>query len=131
VFEDGEESRDFVYVEDVVRATAACLDPDVTGCHAINVGSNERVTVMTVAREINAFFGGRSEIKITGAFREGDIRHGIADLSQARALLAYQPRWSFQSGLQKFLEWAVVNELPENLYEKSLAEMKQRGLLQD
>ncbi len=80
VFEDGEESRDFVYVEDIVRATVACLNPEVTGCHAINVGSNERATVMTVASEINAFFGHRSEIKVTGAFREGDIRHGMADL---------------------------------------------------
>lgn len=130
VFEDGEESRDFVYIEDVVFATTACLNPSVTGCHALNVGSNERATVMTVASEINAFFGGRSEIQVTGAFREGDIRHGMADLSKVRALLGYEPNWSFRPGLRKFLEWTTENELPQNLYEQSLAEMKQRGLLQ-
>lgn len=131
VFEDGQESRDFVYVEDVVRATAACLSPHAVGCEAVNIGSNERASVLTVANEINSFFGNRSEIKITGAFREGDIRHGMADLTKARALLAYEPRWSFPDGLRKFLSWAMENELPENRYEQSLAEMKQRGLSLD
>jgi dTDP-L-rhamnose 4-epimerase len=129
IFEDGRESRDFVYVEDVVRATVACLSPDATGCEAINIGSNERASVMEVACEINAFFGNRSEISITGAFREGDIRHGMADLSKARELLGYEPTWRFADGLRNFLDWATTNELSEDHYEQSLLEMKQRGLM--
>jgi dTDP-L-rhamnose 4-epimerase len=131
IFEDGLESRDFVYIEDVVRATAACLSPNMFGHEAINVGADERVSVLTVANEINGFFGNKSEIKITGAFREGDIRHGMADLSKARTLLNYEPKWSFPAGLRSFLTWAMENELPENRYQQSLAEMKQRGLLSD
>ena len=131
IFEDGQESRDFVYVEDVARATAACLSPGISGYKALNVGSNEKASVLTVANEINSFFGNRSEIRITGAFREGDVRHGMADLSNTRALLAFEPRWSFPAGLRRFLSWAMENELPENRYEQSLAEMKQRGLLLD
>ncbi len=129
VFEDGQESRDFVYVEDVVHATAACLSSEVKGCETVNVGSNERSSVLTVANEINAFFGNHSDLKITGAFREGDIRHGVADLTKARSLLGYEPKWSFPDGLRRFLGWAMENELPENHYEHSLDEMKQRGLL--
>ncbi len=131
IFEDGRESRDFVYVEDVVRATAACLSPDAIGCEAINVGSNEKATVVEVASEINAFFGNASEIKITGAFREGDIRHGMADLSKAQQLLGYHPTWSFPDGLRRFLDWATTNELSDDHYEQSLSEMKQRGLMRD
>lgn len=131
IFEDGLESRDFVYVEDVVRATVACLSPEAKGQEAINVGANEKVSVMTVANQINAFFGNQSEIKVTGAFREGDIRHGMADLTKARALLGYEPQWRFSDGLRTFLSWAMTNELPENHYEQSLSEMKQRGLLRD
>jgi dTDP-L-rhamnose 4-epimerase len=131
VFEDGQESRDFVYVEDVASATAACLSPDIKGCEAVNVGSDERASVLTVANEINAFFGNHSDLKITGAFREGDIRHGVADLTKARALFGYEPKWSFTDGLRKFLSWALENELPDNRYEQSLDEMKQRGLLLD
>ncbi len=131
IFEDGLESRDFVYVEDVVRATAAGLSPDAKGCEAINIGSNERTSVMTVATEINAFFGSASEIKVTGAFREGDIRHGMADLSKAQNLLGYQPMWKFADGLRRFLDWTTTNELSEDHYEQSLNEMKERGLLRD
>jgi dTDP-L-rhamnose 4-epimerase len=131
VFEDGQESRDFVYIEDVVRATAACLSPEIVGYEAINVGSDNRTSVLTVANEINSFFGNASDLKITGAFREGDIRHGMADLTKARVVLGYQPQWSFSAGLRNFLLWAMENELPQNRYEQSLAEMKQRGLLSD
>ena len=77
------------------------------------------------------FFGNHSDLKITGAFREGDIRHGVADLTKARALFGYEPKWSFTDGLRKFLSWALENELPDNRYEQSLDEMKQRGLLLD
>jgi len=129
IFEDGQESRDFVYIEDVVRATAACLSPNAKGCEAINIGSDERTSVIAVAQEINAFFGNASEIKVTGAFREGDIRHGMADLSKARELLDYQPIWKFHDGLRRFLSWATDNELAEDRYEESLSEMKERGLL--
>lgn len=131
IFEDGQESRDFVYVDDVVQATAACLSPNIVDCASVNVGSNERTSVLTVANAINSFFGSQSEIKITGAFREGDIRHGMADLTKASALLRYEPQWGFRAGLHRFLSWALENTLPENRYEQSLAEMKQRGLLRD
>jgi dTDP-L-rhamnose 4-epimerase len=129
IFEDGEESRDFVYIYDVVHATAACLARDLIGHEVINVGSNERTSVLMVATEINSFFGNASDIKVTGAFREGDIRHGMADLTQAKALLRYEPKWGFSKGLHEFLEWASENELPENRYEQSLAELKERGML--
>ena len=131
IFEDGQETRDFVYIEDVVRATAACLSPTVLGCEAINVGSNSRSSVLAVANEINAFFGNRSEILITGAFREGDIRHGMADLTKAGSFLGYRPQWSFSTGLAQFLNWALENEIPRDQYKQSLAEMKARGLLRD
>jgi len=131
IFEDGQESRDFVYVEDVVRATAACLSSAALGCEAIHIGSNSRSSVLTVANEINAFFGNQSDILITGAFREGDIRHGMADLTKAGVVLNYQPQWNFSTGLKQFLNWALENEIPQNQYEQSLAEMKARGLLRD
>lgn len=129
VFEDGRESRDFVYIDDVVRATAASITPDLSGCYALNVGSGERISVLTVAHSVNAFYGNQSEIKITGAFREGDIRHGLADLSRVRSILRWGPRWEFSSGLHAFLEWAGELSPSDSGYERSLLEMKERGLL--
>ncbi len=129
VFEDGSESRDFVYVEDVVKATIACLDVNLQGQEAINVGSDTRVSVLHVAEEINKFFGGKSEIMVTGAFREGDIRHGVADLTKAKSLLGYRPVWDFRAGLQSFLQWAGSHDSSGSHYEDSLAELRKRGLL--
>jgi dTDP-L-rhamnose 4-epimerase len=131
IFEDGQESRDFVYVEDVVRATAACVKEDIQGCHALNVGSGERTTVLSVAEQINAYYGGGSEVKVTGAFRDGDIRHGMADLSLTLRVLAYVPRIRFSEGLRHFLEWANEGPYIESSYELSLRELKSHGLLRE
>jgi dTDP-L-rhamnose 4-epimerase len=129
VFEDGNESRDFVYIDDVVKATAACVTGNTTGCHAVNIGSGMRTSVFDVAQGVNEFHGGLSAVRTTGAFREGDIRHGMADLAYARSLLDYSPQWKFQDGLRQFLQWA--NECTPSMsgYEQSLSEMRQRGLL--
>lgn len=132
VFEDGLESRDFVYIDDVVHATVASItEKNVRGVHAVNVGSGERTTVLEVARLTNAFYGGRSEVKITGDFREGDIRHGEADLNLARSLLSYTARCRFSDCLGNFVEWANEGAFNESDYERSLQELKGLGLLHE
>lgn len=129
VFEDGEESRDFVYIDDVVGATVSCVESAEAGCYAVNVGSNERTAVIQVAQAVNGYFGGKSRVAVSGAFREGDIRHGMADLERAQALLGYQPQVRFESGLRKFLTWAEESQPESGSYERSLTEMEERGLL--
>lgn len=131
VFEDGMESRDFVYIDDVVTATATALLAPMEGCHTINVGSGERTTVLEVAERINAYFGSRATLQVTGAFREGDIRHNFADLTRAQQLLGHRPAWSFHEGLKRFLAWAEQSSPSTEGYERSLGEMRDRGLLRD
>lgn len=128
IFEDGQESRDFVYIDDVADATCRAIAEPLTGCHSVNVGSGRRTTVLDVANAINEHYGSASEVKVTGAFREGDIRHGAADLARAEALLGFQPRWTFRDGLDKFLAWVDESDPAESQYERSLTEMKERGL---
>lgn len=129
VFEDGKESRDFVYINDVVDATAACVLSSALSTHVLNIGSKERTSVIDVARSVNQFFGGKSSVKVNGAFRDGDIRHGLADISKAKALIGYEPQWRFQDGLREFLSWASLSDPSTGAYEESLQEMKSRGLL--
>jgi len=129
IFEDGQESRDFVYVDDVVEATARTLRPDTAGVEALNVGSGVRTTVSEVVREIVQFFGSASEVSVTGAFRLGDIRHNTADLALAEARLGYQPRWTFHDGLREFLTWAQMQDAPAGRYEESLNELSAKGLM--
>jgi dTDP-L-rhamnose 4-epimerase len=129
IFEDGRESRDFVHVLDVVEATRRALDPAVKGSFALNVGSGVATTVLQVAEEIIRYFKSKSSIQITGEFRIGDIRHNTADLTQAEKVLGYKPSISFAEGLRSFLDWASKEEAEAGGYEQSLAELRQRGLM--
>jgi dTDP-L-rhamnose 4-epimerase len=129
IFEDGLESRDFIYIDDVVEATCRAVLDDVSGLYTINVGSGQRTSVMEVAREILDFFSGSSELRMTGEFRLGDIRHGCADTTRLEQILRYTPKWSFKSGLQKFLEWAAERDTNSSGYDESLQELRSRGLM--
>jgi dTDP-L-rhamnose 4-epimerase len=129
IFEDGEESRDFVFVDDVVEATAACIRPDVHGVMALNVGSGHRTTVMEVAQAVIAHFGADVPIAISGAYRVGDIRHNVADISAIRDLTGYDPKWNFTDGLKSFLDWASGHEASDAGFDKSLKELSDRQLL--
>jgi dTDP-L-rhamnose 4-epimerase len=128
IFEDGQESRDFVYIDDVVDATVACLMPEVRGIHALNVGSGIRTTVMEVASAVKSYFRSDVPALITGAFRIGDIRHNAADISRLQALTAFQPKWGFIDGLNEFLKWTETRGVKDAGFERSLVELKERGL---
>lgn len=128
IFEDGKESRDFVYIQDVSDATvSAVLDPGAENT-TLNVGSGVSTSVTEVVDEIISFFQSRSPVSITGAFRQGDIRHCFADLDKVKRLLNFVPKWSFKRGVASFLEWASTQDITQGGYESSLREMKDRGL---
>ncbi|MGC3964393.1 MAG: SDR family NAD(P)-dependent oxidoreductase [Rhodocyclaceae bacterium] len=129
IFEDGRESRDFVFIDDVVDATAACVAPGVHGVMALNVGSGVRTSVIEVAQGIVDHFRADVDLKISGAFRVGDIRHNVADISRIQALTGFQPHWAFRDGLAAFLNWACGHEASDSGYERSLKELADRGLM--
>lgn len=132
IFEDGLESRDFVHIQDVVAATISCLKLDNKQQHILNVGSGKAITVLEVAKEIVAYLKSNSTIKISGAFREGDIRHNFADLQLIQKIVGFEPKWAFKDGLHSFIDWALQqNDIPNDTsdYSKSLDELKEKGLL--
>jgi dTDP-L-rhamnose 4-epimerase len=129
IFEDGTESRDFVYVDDVVDATAACIAPSAQGVHALNVGSGVRTSVLEVAESIVAHFKADVPIRVSGNYRVGDIRHNFADVSALQALTGFTPKWAFRDGLHEFLRWSESFAAADAGFEKSLAELRDRGLL--
>jgi len=128
IFEDGTESRDFVYIDDVADATILAIENENCAYQAFNVGTGKSVDVLMVANLLKDFYKSESEIKVSGNFRLGDIRHNCADISLARNILGYEPKFSFEDGLKKFCEWVLTQPLEEDNYKKSLCEMKQKGL---
>ncbi|MBC2769852.1 NAD-dependent epimerase/dehydratase family protein [Pusillimonas minor] len=129
VFEDGNESRDFVYIDDVVEATASCVDEKIKGTWTFNVGSGVRTSVLEVAKAVINYFGANAKVNISGDFRVGDIRHNMADISSLKALTGFSPRWSFDDGLHQFLDWASKQDAVDAGFEGSMKELADRGLL--
>jgi dTDP-L-rhamnose 4-epimerase len=128
VFEDGQESRDFVHVDDVVGAIAAALRrrhvPEI-----LNVGSGTRTSILDVAAAICRVMGSSLAPQVVGTYRAGDIRHGVADLRRARAALDYHPRVDFDSGLRGFVSWAVTHDVTGASAAAANEELARAGLL--
>ena len=104
LFGDGEQSRDFTYVENAVDATLrACTAPDASG-QVINVGTGERHTLNETIKILDRIFG-RQVTPRFDAPRAGDVKHSHADISLARKLLGYEPAVGFKEGLKKTVAW--------------------------
>jgi dTDP-L-rhamnose 4-epimerase len=130
IFEDGEESRDFVYIDDIVDATWRCIEPDRAGLEVFNVGSGNATSVIEVARSIVTYFQSDSQLRVSGAFRTGDIRHNVAETSLAKSVLGFEPKTQFADGLTRFLEWAIASGATSNSgYQDSINELTARGLM--
>jgi dTDP-L-rhamnose 4-epimerase len=128
IFEDGLETRDFVFIDDVVEATVAAIDADVSGA-AYNVGTGEATSVMTVAEALKRNYAATGELRISGNFRLGDIRHNFADLTRVRAELGFEPQVSFEQGVAAFSDWVMTQEIEDSGYERSVRELRSKGLL--
>lgn len=131
IFEDGEESRDFVFIDDVIEATILGVQSENVSFDSFNVGSGEQTSVKQVAETLKKNYNSNINIKITGDFRLGDIRHNYADLSKIKEKLDFEPKFSFESGVEKFVNWVLSQEINEDQYSKSIEEMKEKGLFKN
>lgn len=129
IFEDGKETRDFVYIDDVVDATILGLEKDEANNEVFNVGTGVATDVLTVANELKKNYGIEVPITISGNYRLGDIRHNYADLTKIRTLLGFEPKVSFERGIKSFTDWVNSQEIGASKYEESILEMKSKGLL--
>ncbi len=128
IFEDGKESRDFVYIDDVVQATLLSIENNEANNKAINVGTGKATSVIEVAQELIKNYEIEVDIQITQKFRKGDIRHNFADISLLKNSLNFEPKISFQEGIKKYVDWVKTQPLVENNFEQSLKEMQAKGL---
>lgn len=128
IFEDGEETRDFVYIDDVVDATILAMGKKLKGNIIYNVGSGKRCSIKEVAELLKSKYDSKSNLNISGNFRLGDIRHNFADLTRIKKELNFKPKIKFTEGLDKFVAWVKQQKIKENGYEKSLQVMKDKNL---
>lgn len=128
IYEDGNQTRDFVSVHDVVRANLLALDSDRADYQVLNVGTGRPTTVRSIAEVIAKGLGKNIDPEITENFREGDIRHCIADISKARKLLGYEPTIALEDGLKELLDW-VGNQKADDRLQTAAAELAAHSLV--
>lgn len=128
IFEDGKESRDFVYIDDVVNGTILSLENEKSNYQVFNIGSGKNIDVLTVAKTLKELYNSDVDIEVNGNFRLGDIRHNFADITKAKNILGYVPEYDFDKGIKKFVDWVKTQEIEKDDYEKSIEEMKRKGL---
>lgn len=128
IFEDGRETRDFVYIDDVVDATILGIEKEEANGHVFNVGTGVATDVLTIAQTLIEKYGIQVPVTVSGNYRLGDIRHNFADISSARLILGFVPKWSFNDGIGQFALWVNEQEIQEDNYESSIEEMKEKGL---
>lgn len=128
IFEDGEESRDFVYIDDVVHATILALEKKEADGEVFNVGSGVPTSVIQITEQLLKEYNSSSAYRISGNFRIGDIRHNYADLTRISRSLGFSPQVTVQEGIHRFASWVKGQPVQEDNYSKSLKEMEQKGL---
>lgn len=129
IYEDGLQSRDFVFISDVVAATILSLENQESNYHIFNVGSGNPTSVNDIALKLTNELGIKNKIKITGQYRIGDIRHNYACLNKIKKVLDFEPKYDVDLGIKKFVSWLKTQKVQKDNYLKSIGELKQNGFI--
>jgi nucleoside-diphosphate-sugar epimerase len=104
IYGDGGQSRDFTFIENVVDANLRACDGGPKGGAVVNIACGARYTLNDLFEVVRELVGSRRRPQY-GPARQGDVRHSMADIAQARALLGFEPRVDFRTGLERTVEW--------------------------
>jgi nucleoside-diphosphate-sugar epimerase len=105
IFGDGEQSRDFTYIENVVEANLRAAETKKGIGQVINIGNGQRTTLNQLLQELKVLTG-KHEVEVDyQPTRSGDVRHSLADTQRARELLGFEPRVGLREGLQMTIDW--------------------------
>lgn len=106
IFGDGGQTRDFVFVKDVVSANIAAANVEAQG--VFNVGTNHAISILELWQEISAFVEKPLEPELKSE-RQGDVRHSVANIDKTKAYLAWEPQTSLKEGLTQAYEWYAAH----------------------
>jgi UDP-glucose 4-epimerase len=109
IYGDGQQTRDFTYVKDIVDANETLLSTDAADGEIVNIGSGGRITIEELATVIRDGIDQDLELVYDDA-REGDAEHTHADITKAGGLLDYEPSVSIKEGAKRFVEWYRGNQ---------------------
>lgn len=128
IFEDGEQTRDFIHVSDIVQANMLAMESEKADYQALNVGTGTATSILGMSDLLSSYLGFSGDPLILGKFREGDIRHCIADISKARTLLGYEPKVALKDGIGELVKWVEGQEGVLDRSDQATEELRRWGL---
>ena len=128
IYEDGQQTRDFVHVNDIVQANLLALENSAADYQAVNVGSGEPITISAVAKLLAETMGKDISAEVTEQLRVGDIRHCVADISKARQLLGYKPKVRLAEGVRELVAW-VTHQTADDRAAQAAEELERNELV--
>jgi nucleoside-diphosphate-sugar epimerase len=105
IYGDGEQSRDFTYIDNVVDANLKAAESATAVSQVINVANGERISLNQLLAELKTLTGKTEVVADYRDARAGDVKHSLADISRARELLGFEPRVDLATGLQLTMDW--------------------------
>jgi len=109
IFDDGQQSRGFTYIENVLSANWLAANAKETHGEAVNISTSNAVTVNTVVNTIRKLLGKENIKPVYAPPRPGDIKHSLADVKRAKELIGYEPLVTFEQGIAKAIDWYKAN----------------------
>lgn len=127
VFEDGQQTRDFVSVHDIVRANIMAMEAESLSGY-FNIGTGQPRSIANIAQTLSALNGKSIAPEITKKFRKGDIRHCIANIRKASAAFGYAAEVTFEDGMRELMAWSASAESVDK-FDEARRELQKHGLV--
>jgi dTDP-L-rhamnose 4-epimerase len=131
IFEDGNQTRDFIHVKDIARANLNALECNKADYQAVNIGTGKPISINELAETLTKLYN-RPTLQpcLSYEYRKGDIRHCYADITKAKKLLNFKPTIILRNGLNELAIWAKTHGwAATDLFEKALKELKEKRLV--
>ncbi len=128
VYEDGEQTRDFIFAGDVAKANLVAMESDKANFQVFNVGTGKANSIATLARCLSSIYGKTIEPDIRGEFRIGDVRHILLNASKLRQL-GFSASVDLSEGLSRFAEWIKVQGPVEEYFTRAYDHLKRKRIV--
>jgi dTDP-L-rhamnose 4-epimerase len=128
IFEDGEQTRDFVSVHDIVDANVAVMNDDRASHDVFNVGSGQSIGIAELAKLIISTYGSKAGVDVTNQYRKGDIRHCFGDISKIESQIGWKPRANRIEAMRELIAWSENAESKDS-FDDAARIQKEKGVI--
>ena len=128
LYEDGKQTRDFSFVEDIARANLLATETDKLDGLPVNVGCGRGVSIREIAEAISSALGIEIEPEVNGEFRPGEMRHLTSDMTRVRGA-GYEPRVDLAEGIRRYIDWIKAQSDVRDYFTEAARILRDKGIV--